>query len=83
MHDLSTRKITIYVNNKDRFDRSAKITYTHDSTYYDLNVTRRITELSGCKQAKEELLVKLKEKTDFDSMIEAKLVVQNSSINPK
>ena len=83
MHDLSMRKITIFVNNKDRFDRAVNITYSHDSHYYDLNVTRKMTELSGCKQAKEELLVKLKEKTDFDSMIEAKLVVHNSSINPK
>lgn len=73
----------IYINNKDKFDRTANLTYSFDSSYYDLNVVRKVTELRGCKQSKEEIQVKLKEKKDFDSMIEVKLAIQISSINNK
>lgn len=83
MVDLSSRKIVIYINNRDKFDRTAKITYSYDTAYYELREVRKISELSGCKQSKEEVHVKLKDKQDFDSLIEAKLTVYNSSLSSK
>lgn len=81
--DLSSRKIMIYINNKDKFDHAASLTYSYDPSYYDLTVARKVRELRGCKQSKEEINVQLKDKPDFDSVIEVKLSIQISSLNSK
>jgi CRISPR/Cas system-associated endonuclease/helicase Cas3 len=73
----------IFINNKDKFDHTATISYVYDPQYYDLNVVRKVRELRSCKQNKEEVQIRWKDKMDFDSMIEVKLCVQTSVLNSK
>ena len=51
--ELQSRKVVVFINNKDKFDHSATLNYNYDPQYYELNVTRKIHELKGCKQSKE------------------------------
>ena len=77
--DLSRRKCYIYVNNKDKYDREVEIEYIYDSGYYGINVLKKLKEIKGLRQDREEVEVKLRDKNDFDSLIEVKLRILHTT----
>lgn len=55
MFDLSRRKCYIFVNNKDKYDREVEIEYVYDSGYYGVNVIKKLREVKGMRQDREEV----------------------------
>lgn len=53
--DLSRRKCYIFVNNKDKYDREVEIEYVYDSGYYGVNVIKKLREVKGMRQDREEV----------------------------
>ena len=55
------------------------MTYHFDSSYYGMDILKPVRSVKGRSQSKEEVAVFLKDKTDFDSMIEVKLKILHTS----
>lgn len=66
---LQVKKITIYVNNKSINPKSISLDYSFDTAYYELTITRKLAIVEPGSQGKEEVEVKLINKTDLDSLI--------------
>ena len=48
--DYERRKISIYVNNRDRFEREASIEYKFNPDYYGLRVSKKLQIVQGRTQ---------------------------------
>lgn len=68
------------MNNRDRFEIKASIKYKYNHHYYDLKIIKKLHEIDGKTQAREEIEVSLINKDDLDEIIEGTLTIGQKEI---
>jgi hypothetical protein len=50
---LEKKRISIYINNKERNQQTVNFEYKFDPNYYELNVAKKLASVDGYNQGKE------------------------------
>lgn len=78
---LELKKISIYVNNKSNLQKNVNLEYKYDRNYYEVKTRKKLTEVEGNNQGREEVEVRLRSESDLDSLIEVHIKVDTKELD--
>lgn len=67
-------KIFIYINNKTGIDKQVELKYDFDTSYYKMDIVKKVYAVEKRKQSRQEIEISLDNRQDIDSLIEARLI---------